>query len=136
VSAYFCEWCERQDDELTPEEVKGLYAHVVKHGRFPGGVADVRHVERALRADIPSTAEFHRLVNDYLIKQQGTKLTDGQRLQRQRKRRGLTQSRLARVLGVKKAAVCHYESGKRPLSKEALEWLNAEKPLQGESLQK
>ncbi len=133
---FYCDWCEREHDDLTPEQVKAIYSHVAKHGAFPSGVADVRHVERAIRRDIPSTAEFHRLVNDYLIKQQGTKLTDGQRLRQRRMRDGLTQSQLARSIGVKKAAICHYESGKRPLPKEALEWLNAEKPHQGESLQK
>lgn len=131
VTAYYCDWCEREHDELTPEQVKALYSHVTKHGTFPCGIADVRHVEHAIRADIPSTAEFHRLVNDYLIKQSGTKLTDGQRLRQRRMREGLTQSRLARAIGVAKMTVCHYESGSEPLSKSAREWLERENALLG-----
>jgi len=129
---YYCEWCEREHDDLTPEQIKAIYSFVKKGGVFPLGVADVRHIEHAVKADIASTAEFHRIVNDFLIKQSGTTLTDGQRLQRQRKRRGLTQRLLARALGVTKMAVCHYESGKRALPKQALEWLNGENASLGE----
>lgn len=132
MTAYYCDWCEREHDELAPEQIKALYSRVTKHGTFPCGIADVRHVEHAIRADIPSTAEFHRLVNDYLIKQSGTKLTDGQRLQRKRTRDGLTQSQLGRVLGVGKMAVRHYESGRTSLPKAALAWVNGADALLGE----
>lgn len=131
-SLYWCEWCERDHEMLAPGDVKAIYSEVAKSGRFPHGVADVRHIEHAIGCDIPSTAEFHRLVNDYLIKQSGTKLTDGQRLQRKRTRDGLTQSQLGRVLGVGKMAVRHYESGRTPLPKSALAWVNGENAPLGE----
>lgn len=122
----FCSWCEREHDVLAPEDVKAIYSYVTKHGAFPHGVADVRHIEQTIKADIASTAEFHRLVNDYLIKQSGTKFTDGQKMKQRRAKEGLTQSQLGKLLGVTKKAIVHYESGKEGMPKMALDWANRE----------
>ena len=133
---YYCDWCRREHEGLDPEQVKALYSHVVKLKEFPNGVADVRHIEAAIGRDFPSTGEFHRLVGEWLAKQSGTTLTPGEQLRRKRGFLRLKQRELARKLGVTKAMVCYYESGRSPLSREALEWLNAEKGLSGEKLTK
>jgi DNA-binding transcriptional regulator YiaG len=121
-----CDFCYREHPVLTPEGVKALYSHVCKTGQFPNGAVDVRHIEQAIGKEIPSTAEFHRLVGEFLTKRSGTSLTPGQQLRRKRVFKGLRQLELARLLGVTKMAVSYYEKGTRPLSRQALEWLNGE----------
>ena len=123
---YSCDWCHSEHESLTPEQVKAMYGHVLAGGHLE--VRDIRHLEHTLKKEFSNTAEFHRLVKEYLIRQTGTTLTPGEMLKRERKRYRITQRKLGRLLGVTKMAVSQYESGSRPLSPAASGWLHSEKP--------
>lgn len=137
MTRYYCDWCGRDHGYLAPEDVKAIYNYVKKNDAFPNGVVDVRHLEHSIGKQFSSTAEFFRIVEEFLIIQSGTKLTMGQKLKRERKRYRMTQPELGKLLKVGKTAINNYELGIRPLPKEVQEWLVSEKmPLSRESPQR
>ena len=100
------------------ERVKQLYAIIV-HGQLPDDpdsiqkkIDIVRELEKIVRQDFLSTADFHEKINSFLRKRTSIR-NDSIRFQEKRKGLGLTQEDLAQALGVSVRRIKHWEAGTR-----------------------
>jgi len=114
------------------ERVEQLYAIIV-HRQLtddPDSIQKkidiVRELEKIVRQDFLSTADFHEKINSFLLKRTSIR-NDSIRFQEKRKGLGLTQEDLAQALGVSVRIIKHWEAGTRHLSKLGLSWLNSPK---------
>jgi len=123
---------------MTPQEAKGLYAEVCDRGSgdwesVQRRVRIIRELEAVTGKEFRNTAEFHYIMDQYFAREAGLVLSVGQKIARRRRQAKLTQSQLAKRLGVSKVMVCHYEKDNREPSGVVLGWLNGENALSRES---
>jgi DNA-binding XRE family transcriptional regulator len=107
------------------EKIKRLYQTICKRelGDDPGSLQKrvdiIRYLEKELRTEFKSTADFHQKVQAYLA---GYTSSPAARLKRARKKLKLLQAELAAILDCSRSSVAMMESGSKPLIKQALEF--------------
>jgi hypothetical protein len=87
-------------------------------------VGRIRYLEKLMRTEFASTANFRQHVDRYLSGYDGRRLPVPQAIKRARKKLKLTQRQLAELLGFKDhTLISKYESGKRVPTDKVIEWL-------------
>ena len=108
---------------------RGLYKSICDQKITDGelGARMVRELEKITGKDFKNTEEFHLYVSEYLKKKGRVQETLGKRLAKARRKRGVSQVDLSKILGVDVRTARRWESDKQTPSQEALQWLNGEK---------
>ena len=107
------------------DRIRRLYKAINKKelGDDPGSLQKrvdiIRYLEKELKTEFKSTADFHQKVQAYLA---GHVSSPGIRLKRARKKLKLLQVELATVLNCSREFIAQMENGERPLTKIALEF--------------
>lgn len=115
--------------EEIAERAKNLYTIIVNGelGDDAQGVAMrveiIGELEKITKKQFRNTAEFHREVSAFLARKSRVKETAGTRLQRARKKAGMTIRALAAVFNVTKMTVIRWEQNKHPLPPSVIEWM-------------
>jgi hypothetical protein len=87
-------------------------------------IGRIRYLEKLMRTDFASTADFRQHVERYLEGYDGRRLSVPQAIKRARKKLKLTQRQLGERLGLKDhTLISRYEKGQRVPSEKVIEWL-------------
>jgi len=108
------------------DRIKRLYNVICRKelGDDPGSLQKrvdiIRYLERELRTEFKSTADFHQKVQAYLA---GHVSSPAVRLKRARKKFRLLQAELGALLNCSREFVVQMENSERPLTKKTLEFV-------------
>jgi len=108
------------------DRIKRLYNVICKKelGDDPGSLQKrvdiIRYLERELRIEFKSTADFHQKVQAYLA---GHVSAPATRLRRARKKLKLLQTELAAILDCSQQFIAGMEKGEKPLTRTVLEFV-------------